>query len=192
MTEYGHFLYTDGPLPDRVRYSSDHVFRTVENHEPFEDAVFDHLINEVRDRRPVGLLQIRIKVLAALCQLQHFLGNGFLPDRSLLPRKPNPYYDNLERSWIPIVDSCRRRMDPKGELLPEQNVNVFDFLVRELRNRLGPEGLDFVRRCMSWDPEERRVFLRDPPSKDKVFMFRAALKDPFLSRFNKHREPHVR
>ncbi len=179
LSEFAHFLSEQIPPPTPVTFFYDHAFRTVWNYRPFEDAVFEELINEVGDDRPVQDLLPRIKVLAVLCQIQEALGNGFLPE-FIPPNKRNAYYRSLYASKTIILDSCRREMDTEED--GDDNPNIFDFLISKLRTKIGMTGIDFVRRCMAWDPRDRQAFLDlgDMPHKR---MFAAALEHPFLSRF---------
>ena len=96
------------------------------------------------------------------------------------------YYRLLARNEQPIIDSCRLRVILEEEDEEEEdddgNPNIFHVFVDSIERRVGADGIDFIRRCLSWSADERRRFL-DSPASDGATMFGAALQHDFLLRF---------
>ena len=191
ISKFKHFRGDKAPVQETLQFSYLHFFTLVTNYITFEAAIYHELIEKIGDDRETDELEPKIKLLAIICQVQEALNNGFLP--TWIPKKErNAYYKNLNNSKNAIIDSCRMKVVREEEKEEEEedddddedkdNPNLFVFLVEELHKRIGNDGLDFVRRCMSWNPEARRKFLDVNLSSGKV-MFGAALEHPFLSEF---------
>lgn len=59
--------------------------------------------------------------------------------------------------------------------------SLFDLAARHARDRIGEEGMDFVRRCLDWSPAQRTKFARNIT----VGSRESALGHPFLARLQR-------
>jgi serine/threonine protein kinase len=186
VTRFAHFVDSNVPVPaPPTAFFFAHVAEVVMQHELFGDVIEQELVLhvDVQDGRPWVKVFPRIGLLATVCLLQLALGNGFLPSAAssfLRKAERGPYYKALRLSKDVLVDSTRERADPEDALTDADNPSVFAFLVSALGAVVGPGGLDFIRRCLAWDPADRRRFLDQQAPGGKT-MFGAALHHRFLS-----------
>lgn len=160
-------------------YEYDLIHQVVENHEPFKTQIR----NLVRDNwRIFGTnvdleyLQNRVIVLISMCQIQYFLGNGFLPSKASLASKPNSLYKILEDTELQLLLRRSAQVDPS-----DPQTNVFQFMVYKFGAETSSSsysGQGFLQKCLSWDKSARNTFGSTRPGLER---FSAALEDPFLS-----------
>ncbi len=185
------FPFLKEELKEPFLYSEMYIHDIVSKHKPLEDKIYEELVQEVNDIRPWTNLLPKLTLMTTISQLQRSLKNGFLPPKTLWPpgTEVNDYFEALIGSEDIIVDSCRQRIidedeEDEEEEEEDENPNVFDVLIEEVTKRVGEDGIEFIRRCLAWDPRDRFNFaLKRGPHPLGSQLFGAALEHPFLRGF---------
>ncbi len=113
-------------------------------------------------------------------QFQKALGLGFLPSETEMEKMGfgiGSYYKYVAEHKAGILKM--------GEVTKEgKKVNIFELAEAQIRKTAGDKGLDFIKKCLAWDPRERTKFAGF--GKDhKAFVGEGmALLHPFLKEFN--------
>jgi len=173
---YCHFLPPSEK--EETFFNLSHLIYLVVDHSPFQRQKYSLLrhalsgvgMKEDRENRKVDLLLV-------ICQLQKYLGNGFLPKADEVdPDRKSVYYKWMKDNEDSILDSCRisevKNGDKHWESMTEEeknlkNPNLFSRIVTFLTERLGDSGIDFIRTSMSWNPTRRLTFGKKTSSPGK-------------------------
>jgi len=84
-----------------------------------------------------------VAVVIGMCLLNEQLGNGLLPN-------PQKWPEVAESKLLEVLTAH------KNEIF--DNVSCYAWVKYELKKRMGDRGLDFLKRMLSWSPNERARF----------------------------------
>ncbi len=156
------------------------IHQVVERHQPFMIQVANLMM---KNWSLFGTKAVRkhvytkMVVLISVCQIQHFLGNGFLPQRtSFTSETANFLYEILDDAELQRQLLRSAQVDPN-----DPGTNVFQFMVLKFGAETATSsysGLLFLQKCLSWDKSARNSF---GSTATRLERFGAALEDPFLS-----------
>jgi serine/threonine protein kinase len=173
-------------IPDNVLghkyFKIDHIVRLFLLPEKKEDVIWDKalefaeeliqdmeydtesvIVNGIAKDSEKDKIKRYIVYAMADCQLQHYLGLGFMPDLSMCSvNVPNSTMKTKEQH--PVFDIIGERFQKEkdhilalGCSFTTEKENIFKLAVKEIENRYGGIGLDFLRRHLGWLPEQRRA-----------------------------------
>jgi serine/threonine protein kinase len=147
IREFCHFV--SAAMENRETYELSNIHDIIKDYVPVSDLIL-RIIGNQKGNKPSDIV-IKFSLLLSICQIQEYIGNGFLPPKKDFP--DSIYYDTISKFKSEIIRTCSY-IDGKSGITK----NVFETLVQVLKDRIGKKGTDFVRLCMKWSRIERQLF----------------------------------
>ena len=93
----------------------------------------------------------------SICLLQNAIGNGFLPKEGKGDNPFGQFYEYVKNHEDEAVKASKKWTSPPSEK------PVFTRVREKIEEKIGEDGLDFVRRCLAWKASDRDLFAKIRP-----------------------------
>lgn len=141
------------------------------------------LSDKLRTREDISNLQLSdddLAIIITMCCINHAFGNGLLPTFNEWPElKETPILINF-------LTENKKYLEKIGSVSFLSNVstteteNIFTIIADYVRNTLGTDGFDLIRRLLQWSPLKRGIFGSFKTKRNTPHYFASFIEHPFF------------